>query len=115
MRNDEGNQEIEATAQGGPATVESGGRSSVQGQADAAGVESFSGEIIAISPENQRVTVRNEQGQTRTFTFSENAELTIKENRDPSLWNFKVGYPVRIGHRGDTAEMMMRTDAPEVR
>ena len=110
-----GNRDMEGSAQGAPAAVQSASQSSGQEEAGAGEMETFSGEIIAISPEAREVTVRNEQGQTRTFTVPERAELSIKENRDPSLWNFKVGYPVRIGHRGDTAQTIMRTDTPEVR
>lgn len=113
----------EQSAAGAPGAVQTGQSSpqtqninQTQGEGDLwTNRDRFSGTITMIDPETRTVSVRNDQGETRTFSFSDKPVLTIKENRAPSLINFKVGYPVVIGHRGDTAEVMIRADTPEVR
>jgi uncharacterized protein (TIGR02271 family) len=112
---------IETKSQGAPGAAETStarqadARLNTRNDIDWGNRERYSGTITMISPESRRVTIRNQQGQTRTFTFSEKPTLAIKENRAPDLTNFKVGYPVTIGHKGDTAEIMIRADTPEVK
>jgi hypothetical protein len=64
------------------------------------------------------VTVEGPSG-TRQFTIAERASLALKENRNPSLTDFKVGYPVTIGYHEENGKFighsLIRADAPEVR
>lgn len=118
---------IQAEATGAPGRTEAGASRQIDARAGARADlnarqdidwgdrERFSGTITMLNPETRRVTVRNEQGQTRTFTFSDKPVLNIKENRQPNIVDFKVGYPVTVGHKGDTAEIMVRSDTPEVK
>ena len=77
----------------------------------------FNGEIIAADPQNDSITIRNnDTGQIRQFHFVDRPVLTIKEHRAPRLIDFKVGYPVEIGIGSDgQARSMIRTDTPEVK
>ncbi|MFO1499773.1 MAG: PRC-barrel domain-containing protein [Verrucomicrobiota bacterium] len=81
----------------------------------------FHGKIAAIDVENRTVTVQGtgDSSGTRQFKFTDKPNIVLKESRNPSLSDFKVGYPVDIGFHDDNGTFMahsiMRTDAPEVR
>lgn len=78
----------------------------------------FRGKIIAINPEAGTMTVEGPAG-TRDFKFNDRPNLTLKENRNPRLTDFKVGYPVVVGYHESNgsyvAHSLMRTDTPEVK
>jgi len=80
--------------------------------------QTFRGRITAINPETRTVTVEGPAG-TREFKLTERSTLTLKENRNPSLTDFKVGYPVTVGYHEENgtfmAHSLIRSDAPEVR
>lgn len=78
----------------------------------------FKGRITAINPERRTVTVEGPSG-VREFKLSDHASLALKENRNPHLTDFKVGYPVTVGFEEQNgafvARSLIRSDAPEVR
>jgi len=80
--------------------------------------ETFSGRITAMNPTARTVTVEGPAG-SREFKFTERPTLTLKENRNPSLTDFKVGYPVTVGYHEDNgtyvAHSLTRSDAPETK
>ena len=76
----------------------------------------FRGTIVAIDPAGRTMTVEGLDG-TRTFAFSDRPVLTLKSSRNPSLIDFKVGYPVNVGYHQDAAgnymaDSLTRIDAP---
>jgi len=78
----------------------------------------FRGKITAINPENRTMTVEGPSG-TRDFKFTEKPNLTLKENRNPTITDLKVGYPVTVGYHEENgnylAHSVTRSDTPEVR
>jgi len=79
----------------------------------------FKGKITAIKPEARTMRVEGEDGP-RDFTFTARPTLTLKENRNPHIIDFKVGYPVSVGYHEEgkgnyVAHSVTRTDAPEVK
>jgi sporulation protein YlmC with PRC-barrel domain len=76
------------------------------------------GRIVAVNSETRTITIEGDSGPL-TFTVAERPTLTLKENRNPTLSDFKVGYPVTIGYHdeGDShvAHSIIRSDAPEVK
>jgi len=80
--------------------------------------QTFRGRITAINPESRTVSVEGPAG-SREFKLTERPTLTLKENRNPSLTDFKVGYPVTVGYHEENgtfmAHSLIRSDSPEVR
>jgi len=78
----------------------------------------FRGRITAINPETRTLTVEGASG-TREFKLTDKPALALKENRNPSLTDFKVGFPVSVGFHEEggafMAHSLIRTDAPEVK
>ena len=80
--------------------------------------ESFHGQITSIDPQKRTMTVKGPSG-SRDFKFSERPNLTLKDSRNPSLVDLKVGFPVTVGFHEENgtyvAHTVVRSDAPEVR
>jgi len=91
----------------GPATTISGSDRST-----------FSGRISAINPEARTLTVEGPAG-VREFKLGDQPTLVLKENRNPSLTDFKVGFPVTVGYHQENGQFIVhnltRSDAPEVK
>jgi sporulation protein YlmC with PRC-barrel domain len=103
---------------GNPGVSQSTRESSVPEHSSVVDRNTFHGRITEISPETRTVTVQGPSG-TRQFKFTDRPTLTLKENRNPHLTDFKVGYPVVVGyHESDgtyLADSLSRADTPEVR
>jgi len=80
--------------------------------------ETFKGRITALNPTTRTFTVEGPAG-SREFKLAEQPTLTLKENRNPSLIDFKVGYPVTVGYHEENgtymAHTLIRSDAPEAK
>jgi sporulation protein YlmC with PRC-barrel domain len=78
----------------------------------------FRGRITAIDPETRMMTVQGPSG-TREFKFTDRPTITLKDSRNPSLADLKVGFPVSVGFHEQNgayvAHSVIRTDAPEVK
>ncbi len=78
----------------------------------------FRGKVTAINPTTRTMTVEGPAG-TREFKFTEHPAITLKDNRNPSLTDIHVGYPVSVGFHEENgsyyAHSVIRSDAPEVR
>jgi len=78
----------------------------------------YRGRITAINPENRTMTVEGPAGP-RDFKFTARPTITLKDSRNPSLTDLKVGYPVAVGYHEENGTFMahsiLRTDTPEVR
>jgi sporulation protein YlmC with PRC-barrel domain len=78
----------------------------------------FRGKITSVDVEHRTITVTGESGK-RTFMIDEKPMLTLKSNRNPTLSDFKVGYPVRVefDKHGDSymAHTIVQADTPEVK
>ena len=80
----------------------------------------FRGRVVAVSPENRTLRVESDTGETREFVFTDRPTITLKDSRNPSIVDIKVGYPVSVGYRETAdgryvAQTVIRRDAPEVR
>lgn len=80
----------------------------------------FRGRVVAVSPENRTITIESANGETRDFVFADRPTITLKDSRNPSIVDIKVGYPVTVGFRESpdgryVAQTLIRSDAPEVR
>jgi hypothetical protein len=64
------------------------------------------------------MTVEGPNG-SRTFSFADRPVIALKDSRNPSLIDLKVGFPVVVGYQQEDgkyiATTVTRTDAPEVR
>jgi len=80
--------------------------------------DAFRGRITAINPESKTMTVEGPSGK-RDFKFSDRPVITLKDSRNPSLIDLKVGFPVVVGFHNDNgtyvADSVIRSDTPEVR
>jgi sporulation protein YlmC with PRC-barrel domain len=78
----------------------------------------FKGKITAVNPETGTMTVEGPAG-TREFKFDDKAVITLKDNRNPSMSDLKVGFPVSVGYHEENgtciAHSVTRTDTGEVR
>lgn len=78
-----------------------------------------SGEVVSINPENRTMVVRSE-GRTVQLVFDDRPVIALKNMRNPSIADIRVGYNVSVGYFRDefgnnVAKTIIRTTAPEVR
>lgn len=81
---------------------------------------SVRGEVLAISPEERTITIRNEQGGISTFDISDQVTLNTLGNRYGRLTDIKVGHGVEVGYRDDgygnrVAQTLIQTSGLESR
>lgn len=79
----------------------------------------FKGEIVEIDPESRTMVVESDS-RVMHFEFDDRPVLALKNMRNPSIADLRVGYHVSVGYfesaGGDyIAKSIIRTDASELR